>query len=86
MEELSCWLRQEPRVPPPNVYGQCLTPLSRLPKVAVEELLRQAGESRLRAKADQLQALAKQVGWEQALWQGVFGALGFKNSMSALHS
>jgi hypothetical protein len=81
LEELGSWLRQEARVPPPNVFGRCLTPLSRLPKVAVLDILRQAGQTRLRAKAGLLQALAKQVGWEQALWQGLFGALGYKSNI-----
>jgi hypothetical protein len=80
IEELGSWLRQEPRLPPVNILGRCSNPLHRLAKNQLEELLRQAGQTRLQSKADQLQARARQVGWEQALWQGLFAALGYKNN------
>ena len=36
---------------------------------------------RLQSKAAQFQARARRVGWEQALWEGLFRALGFKHNV-----
>jgi hypothetical protein len=46
----------------------------------VAELLRQAARIRLEAKARELQARARQAGWEQAVWEGVFRALGYRHN------
>ncbi|HLP78928.1 MAG TPA: DUF2851 family protein, partial [Candidatus Paceibacterota bacterium] len=51
-----------------------------LPDDKLLELLRAAGQVRFRGKAAQLQARARQVGWEQALWEGIFRALGYKHN------
>lgn len=63
------------------LLGQCSAPLKELPEPVVDELLRQAGLVRLQAKASELEARARQVGWELALWEGIFGALGFKHNV-----
>ena len=60
--------------------GKCNTPLDSLPFSQVAEILRQASLSRLHAKAAHLEARARIAGWEQALWEGMFGALGFKHN------
>jgi hypothetical protein len=60
--------------------GKCRTPLRELAADTRAEILRQAAEVRLRSKAMQFQARARQAGWEQALWEGIFGALGYKNN------
>ena len=49
------------------------------------EMLRQAGLVRLYAKAAQIQARARQAGWEQALWEGLFRALGYKHNVWPMH-
>jgi hypothetical protein len=45
------------------------------------ELLHQAAQVRLESKATQLRARARQVGWEQTLWEAIFGALGYKHNV-----
>jgi hypothetical protein len=44
-------------------------------------LLEQAAHVRLRSKAAHFQARARQVGWEQSLWEGLFRALGYKHNV-----
>jgi hypothetical protein len=84
VNELSIWLRNEATVKTTSVLGQCFNPLRALPQNEIAELLQQAAEIRLRAKAGQFQARAKQVGWEAALWEGLFGALGYKHNAWAM--
>jgi hypothetical protein len=81
LEELGLWLRKEPRPAPAGVLGQCFNPLRTLPADGLSELLQQAARIRLQAKAGQFQARAKQIGWEWALWEGLFGALGYKHNV-----
>jgi hypothetical protein len=42
--------------------------------------LHQAARVRLEAKAAQFSARARHAGWEQALWEGLFRALGYKHN------
>ena len=44
-------------------------------------LLHQAARARLHSKAAQIQARARQPGWEQAPWEGHFRALGYKQNV-----
>jgi hypothetical protein len=77
--ELSAHLGSEsPRSLPDNLRGQCCGPLSSLAPPALQELLRQAAKVRLQNKAMQFLARSRPVGWEQALWEGFFRALGYK--------
>jgi hypothetical protein len=46
----------------------------------VRMVLKQAAQARLRGKAEHLQARARQVGWEGALWEALFSALGYKRN------
>ena len=81
LEELSLWLGSEAaQILPSAQTGQCHGPLGGLAAGPVVELLRQAAQARLQAKAHQLQARARQVGCEQALWEGLFRALGYKHN------
>lgn len=79
--ELSFWLGLEPKPAPEGLSGQCSGPLRNLPFETVSQVLRQAAETRLLRKAEQLQASARQVGWERALWEAMLGALGYKRNV-----
>src|SRR5262249_36762413 len=59
----------------------CCAPLRLLAQPQLLELLRQAARMRLQSKAAQIQARAHQVGWDQALWEGFFRALGYKHNV-----
>jgi len=80
--ELSLWLEREPvKSLPEHLQGKCSAPLRALSKEQLLELLHQAAEVRLHAKASQFQARARHVGWEQSLWEGLFRALGYKHNV-----
>jgi hypothetical protein len=80
--ELSLWLGTEPEeIIADEFRGKCSAPLKALSPEKLDELLRQAAMVRLRGKAAWFQARARQAGWEQALWEGLFRALGYKNNV-----
>ncbi len=79
--ELAYWITSEATQALPELFrGKCSAPLRDLPEARVTELLLEAAEIRFRSKAVQLQARARQAGWEQALWEGIFRALGYKHN------
>jgi hypothetical protein len=79
--ELSQWLENESAsVLPENLRGQCSAPLRALDEAQLANLLSQAARVRLEAKAAQFSARARHAGWEQALWEGLFRALGYKHN------
>jgi len=79
--ELSLWLENESASAlPDNLRGQCSAPLRALDETQLAILLRQAARVRLEAKAAQFYARARHAGWEQALWEGLFRALGYKHN------
>ena len=80
LSELRLWLRHDTS-PPGHLAGQCSAPLRGLPESLLREVLRQAALTRLRHKAAALAARARQAGWEQSLWEGLFGALGYKHNV-----
>jgi hypothetical protein len=82
LEEISAWLGRE-TIPslPDGMRGKCCAPLCALPAAGLEKLLHQAAQVRWRRKASQLQARARQAGWEQTLWEGLFRALGYKQNV-----
>jgi len=85
--ELSLWLEHEPAKSfPENLRGKCSSPLSQLNPAQTEALLREAAQIRLQTKAAQLQARARHAGWEQALWEGLFRALGYKHNVWPMHA
>jgi hypothetical protein len=87
LAELSTWLGQESLKSLPEILqGQCCAPLRELPKEKLTELLHAAAQVRWRAKAAQFQARARLVGWEQALWEGLFRALGYKQNVWPMQS
>jgi len=69
--------------PPPltaDQQGKCSAPLQQLDSKSLEALLRSAARVRLESRASRIRARAKQAGWEQALIEGMFRALGYKNN------
>jgi hypothetical protein len=85
--ELAAWLgRDTLKSLPESLQGQCSAPLRSLPPESLRELLHQAARVRLHGKAGQLQARARQVGWEQSLWEGLFRALGYKQNVWPMQS
>jgi hypothetical protein len=66
---------------PENLRGKCCAPLCELDKGKLTELLNQAARVRLENKATQILARAKHSGWEQALWENLFRALGYKHNV-----
>ena len=82
LTELAMWLGSDSaKSYPVELLGQCSAPLSILSATQLIDLLQQAAQIRFQAKAAQLQARARQAGWEQALWEGLFRALGYKQNL-----
>ena len=81
LADLNSWLNQGAlNSLPENMRGQCGAPLRDLPDEMRIDLLHQAARIRFQAKANQFQARARQAGWEQSLWEGLFRALGYKQN------
>ena len=80
--ELGLWLENDsPRVLPENLRGQCCAVLRELDETRQTRLLDSAARVRFQAKAGQFRARARHAGWEQALWEGLFRALGYKHNI-----
>ena len=80
--ELSfCLSRESARSLPEHLRGQCCAPLRKLMGQELTALLHQAAQVRLQNKASQFQARAREVGWDQSLWEGLFRALGYKHNV-----
>ncbi|MBP7826620.1 MAG: DUF2851 family protein [Verrucomicrobia bacterium] len=81
VSELARWLgTDEGRAWPENLRGRCSAPLRELPEEKLTLLLYEAALVRLQSKAAQFQARARDAGWEQALWEGLFRGLGYKHN------
>jgi hypothetical protein len=80
LSELRVWLSHHTGAPP-LLAGQCSAPLRGLPENVLREVLHQAALVRLQRKASELAARARQVGWEQSLWEGLFATLGYKHNV-----
>jgi hypothetical protein len=81
LDELALWLGSEAATDFPfALSGQCSAPLRDLAPAELEIILNQAALVRLQRKAHDLQARARQVGWQQSLWEGIFRALGYKHN------
>jgi hypothetical protein len=80
--ELGLWLENDsPRVLPENLRGQCCVVLRELDEMRQGKILDAAARVRFQAKAEQFRARARHAGWEQALWEGLFRALGYKHNI-----
>ena len=83
--DLNMSLENEPlRTLPENLRGKCCSPLRELDEAKLAEILRQAARVRLESRADQFRIRAKAFGWEQALWEQLFRALGYKHNVWAM--
>ena len=71
---------------PENLRGKCCAPLRELPEAQLTELLHAAALVRLAGKAGIIRARARNSGWEQALWEYLFRALGYKNNVWPLQN
>ena len=81
VNELNTWLGTEASESlPPTLRGLCNAPLRELTGEQLASLLNEAGWVRFCSKANQFQARARQSGWEQSLWEGLFRALGYKHN------
>jgi len=65
---------------PVRYRGRCSAPLASLSEADLLALLHQAAAVRLQGKAAQFAARARESGWEQSLWEGLFRALGYKHN------
>jgi hypothetical protein len=82
LAELSLSLQNESlRSLPENLRGKCCAPLRELGETQLAELLRQTALVRFENKAAQFRVHAKNVGWEQTLWENLFRALGYKHNV-----
>ena len=82
LAELGLWLENDsPRVLPENLRGQCCVALRELDETRQGRILDAAARVRFQAKAEQFCARARHAGWEQALWEGLFRALGYKHNI-----
>ena len=80
--ELGLWLENDPpRDLPENLRGQCCVALRELDETRQGRILDAAARVRFQAKAEQFRARARHAGWEQALWEGLFRALGYKHNV-----
>ena len=80
--ELGLWLENDPpRVLPEKLRGQCCVALRELDEARQGRILDAAARVRFQAKAEQFRARARHAGWEQALWEGLFRALGYKHNV-----
>lgn len=66
---------------PENLRGKCSAPLRELSGAQRIEILHAAARMRFENKANALRARARNAGWEQALWENLFHALGYKNNV-----
>lgn len=80
VEELESWVGGAGDAPVESLAGHCAAPLRQLPAPALADILRQAAHARLQSKASLFRARARDAGWHQALWEGVFRALGYKQN------
>lgn len=78
--ELALALENESSLPE-NLRGKCSAPLRELNSEQLTEILHAAAKVRFENKARALLARAKQAGWEQALWENLFRALGYKHNV-----
>ena len=80
LAELALALENESGLPE-NLRGKCSAPLRDFSDAQLAELLHAAAKVRFQNKAAAMLARAKNSGWEQALWENLFRALGYKHNV-----
>ncbi len=80
ISELALALENESGLPA-ALRGRCSAPLHELSEARLSELLHAAARVRFQNKAGAMLARAKHCGWEQALWENLFRALGYKHNI-----
>ena len=81
LENLAAWVGSDaaPALPADQA-GRCAAAWRELSAEQRQALLHQAALVRLHGKSLQLLHRARVAGWEQALWEGMFRALGYKHN------
>ncbi|HEY4415192.1 MAG TPA: DUF2851 family protein [Verrucomicrobiae bacterium] len=80
LAELALALENEANLPE-KLRGKCSAPLRGLAGPGLTELLHAAARVRFQNKAGAMRARAKHGGWEAALWENLFRALGYKHNL-----
>ena len=80
LAELARALKNESGLPA-ALRGKCSAPLRELSATQLSELLHAAAKVRFENKAKAMLARAKHSGWEAALWENLFRALGYKHNV-----
>jgi hypothetical protein len=82
LPELALWLTTDAAQKyPEGLLGQCAGPLRDLSRAQLDQLLNEAALVRFERKASDLHARARQCGWDQALWEGMLRALGYRQNV-----
>jgi hypothetical protein len=82
ISELAAWVGTESGQGfPTELTGRCCAPLRDLPEKRLRALLHEAARVRFESKVAHIEARARQAGWEQALWEGLFRGLGYKHNI-----
>lgn len=74
-----------PATPPLAKLGRCSAPLRELGEERATAVLTAAAQHRLERKTARFQRLAAAHGWDEALWQMLAIALGYRENSLALH-
>jgi Protein of unknown function (DUF2851) len=77
-------LRRTDYIPPEAKPGRCSFPLRDMPAPRLKALLETAARYRLTQKAQRLERIADLHGWDQALFQEVAAALGYRRNQRAM--
>ena len=80
ISELALALENEAGLPA-ALRGKCSAPLGDFNPSQLAEILHAAAKVRFQNKANAMLARAKNCGWEQALWENLFRALGYKHNV-----
>ena len=80
LTELALALENKVRLPEP-LRGKCAAPLRELSEPQQAALLSAAAKVRFKNKASAMLARAKNAGWDAALWEYLFRAIGYKHNI-----
>lgn len=78
------WSQGPPDFLPEAFPGRCLAPLSRMEDGEVESLLLAAAQYRLHRKAERFRVMSGSIDREQALFQALAEALGYRGNVTAM--